>query len=70
MRFIKPIINDAMPISCATVKKILKEAGAERINKEAASTLHKYLNMIALSSAKKQLLWQSTLKERQWKPLI
>ncbi len=53
MRFIKPIINDAMPISCATVKKILKEAGAERINKEAASTLHKYLNMIALSSAKK-----------------
>ncbi|MCL5106280.1 MAG: NFYB/HAP3 family transcription factor subunit [Candidatus Marsarchaeota archaeon] len=53
-----------MSISCATVRKILKEAGAERINKEAAGLLHKHLNTIALSSAKKAVAFAKHAKRK------
>lgn len=42
-----------MYISEHTVKKILKEAGAERISADAAVELRKYLNRIAFKTSQK-----------------
>ncbi len=53
-----------MYISCATVRKILKEAGAERINKNAELAFQKYLNTTAFSNAKKAVLLAKHAKRK------
>lgn len=42
-----------MYISQGTVKKILKEAGAQRISLEAAEDMRRYLNKLAFKTAQK-----------------
>jgi histone H3/H4 len=42
-----------MYISQGTVKKILKEAGANRISLEASEEMRKYLNKLAFKTAEK-----------------
>ena len=42
-----------MYISEHTVKKILREAGAERISADAAAELRKYLNRFAFKTSQK-----------------
>ena len=42
-----------MYISQGTVKKILKEAGAQRISEEASEEMRKYLNKLAFRTAQK-----------------
>jgi DNA-binding protein len=42
-----------MYISQGTVKKILKEAGAQRISMEASEEMRKYLNKLAFRTAQK-----------------
>ena len=44
-----------MYISASTVKKILKEAGAQRVSVEAAEELRNYLNRIAFRTAQKSV---------------
>ena len=42
-----------MYVSSAVVRKILKEAGAERISNEAVAELQKYTNKLAFETASK-----------------
>ncbi len=42
-----------MYVSSAVVRKILKEAGAERISNEAVAELQKYTNKLAFETAAK-----------------
>ncbi len=42
-----------MYISAGTIKKILKEAGAQRVSAEAAENMRKYMNRIAFTTAQK-----------------
>lgn len=42
-----------MYISAGTVKKILKEAGAQRVGADASEELRKYLNRVAFKTAQK-----------------
>lgn len=42
-----------MYISEGTVKRILKEAGAQRISAEASEEMRKYLNKLAFRTAEK-----------------
>lgn len=44
-----------MYISSGTVKKIFREAGAQRISSDAAEELRKYLNRIAFKTAQKSV---------------
>jgi histone H3/H4 len=42
-----------MYVSDAVVRKIMKEAGAERISKEAIVEMQKYMNKLAFDTASK-----------------
>ena len=42
-----------MYISSGTVKRILKEAGAQRVSAEAADEMRKYLNKLSFRMAEK-----------------
>ena len=42
-----------MYVSAGTIKKILKEAGAQRVSADAADEMRKYLNRLAFQTAQK-----------------
>lgn len=53
-----------MLISCSTARKILKESGAERINKDAAIEFQKYINTISFEKANKSVLLAKHAKRK------
>ena len=53
-----------MYISESTIKRILKEAGAQRVSNDASTELQKYINRIAFSVAQKAVRFSQHAKRK------
>jgi histone H3/H4 len=58
-----------MPITILTVKKILKDAGAERISDDAAEELAEVVNRFAFGTAKKAVRLAAHAKRKTVKKI-